>query len=533
MERFIKRLGFTLVEVLLAVAIVAVISALVVPMVITKYQNETFDNAYEREIQSLEDILNQLPVTEKASSFDQTMMYFTTTGSTVSAANYANTSGKFLSKYMRVAKLCNNTPNGCFALNPDKSKTGTAMYTGNYKEFNSGVATTLTFNGTINNTSLFKGGSCAILKNGVSICIRPKTVINAGKSTEVTTEITGWLDLNGPNGPNVKDRDFREFTLVMSDGKFKLFTGTSGSQIYNYCDDEDNKDSLKCSPCKDADYLGGPTSTRRNLCCTYVNPEHDGCCNEETDFYKGSACCIATYANSEYYDRCYTVTPSQPPCIDIETDFYPGSTCCTDSAALPSGVTLNDLGSEVQAICGCDPNTVYDEGDTCCESPYVLCQSSELGATSSGGGTSGGGGSSDVVPPNFTVKVEEFWTVSNGDSLKVRFTFTPSATTDVGLSGAIVTKYDSDLYNLNIADCNRKEEMNKISWTSSTVVICTGFTSNMDVAHFSNNSYAGVSSVDMLVWPGTISNPIIIKPPVKLVETCFKEYDFDTPSCRL
>ena len=49
-----KNKGFTLTEVLLAVAIVGIIAALVLPMVVKNYQEKTLDAALNREKQTLD-----------------------------------------------------------------------------------------------------------------------------------------------------------------------------------------------------------------------------------------------------------------------------------------------------------------------------------------------------------------------------------------------------------------------------------------------------------------------------------------------
>ena len=53
-----KAPAFTLTEVLLAVLIVGVIAALVLPAVVTKYQDKTFESAFNREVHSLQDSID-------------------------------------------------------------------------------------------------------------------------------------------------------------------------------------------------------------------------------------------------------------------------------------------------------------------------------------------------------------------------------------------------------------------------------------------------------------------------------------------
>ena len=71
----IYKKAFTLVELLLAVTIVAVIAALVVPAVVTKYQQAVLENTYNKYMATLIDTIERLPITEGVSSFDKTSLY--------------------------------------------------------------------------------------------------------------------------------------------------------------------------------------------------------------------------------------------------------------------------------------------------------------------------------------------------------------------------------------------------------------------------------------------------------------------------
>lgn len=59
-----KAPAFTLTEVLLAVLIVGIIAALVLPAVVTKYQDKTFESAFNREVHSLQDSIDSLAAVE-------------------------------------------------------------------------------------------------------------------------------------------------------------------------------------------------------------------------------------------------------------------------------------------------------------------------------------------------------------------------------------------------------------------------------------------------------------------------------------
>ena len=168
--------AFTLTEVLLAVVIVGVIAAIVLPAAITHFQERGFTQAYDREIKIIESAINGLAVNENKSSFFDTMMYVNTEPET-----YTESAEKFLKKYLRISKICGDNNGDCF---------GKKYY--EYKDNDKKVY-----------SPEFKG-SCASLKNGMSICITPQVGVNA---------ISGFIDLNGPKGPNIFNKDLRTFSI--------------------------------------------------------------------------------------------------------------------------------------------------------------------------------------------------------------------------------------------------------------------------------------------------------------------------------
>lgn len=168
--------AFTLTEVLLAIVIVGVIAALVLPSVVTSFQQEIMNHQYSREVNAIHNALDNLTVAENKSSFFSTMMYLDSEPST-----YKDSSGKFIKKYLRIAHDCGDSNGSCFAdtyyefKNNDK-----VVYKPDYK------------------------GACAQLKNGSSLCLIPQIAAN---------KIEGIIDLNGPKGPNVYGKDLRPFSF--------------------------------------------------------------------------------------------------------------------------------------------------------------------------------------------------------------------------------------------------------------------------------------------------------------------------------
>ena len=167
--------AFTLIEVLLACVIVGVISALVLPVFVSKYRQKSFDLGFERQIKSLNNAIDALAITENKDYF-KTVMYTSEEPET-----YESNSGQFIKKYLKLSKYCGDSNRDCFANiyykyeNKDKS-----VYNPEFK------------------------GACGSLKNGSSICLTPQISAN---SPQVL------IDINGKKGPNVLGQDLRTFSL--------------------------------------------------------------------------------------------------------------------------------------------------------------------------------------------------------------------------------------------------------------------------------------------------------------------------------
>jgi len=154
--------GFTLAEALLAIVIVGILAALVLPIIVTNYKNKALDLAFKREKQTIENAILSIEVNESSS--------------------YIGVED-FMNKYLKISKFCSTNGSECF---------GEKYWT--YSDGDK-VEYEPTYN-----------GSCAILKNGMSVCM---TSIGAG----ITSNIL--IDLTGKKGPNVLGRDLRSFSVYV------------------------------------------------------------------------------------------------------------------------------------------------------------------------------------------------------------------------------------------------------------------------------------------------------------------------------
>ena len=89
--------AFTLTELLLAIAIVGIIAGLVLPKVIKSYQTKALDSAFSREIQTIQNSVDGLAVSENKASFFSTMMYKDS-----EPQGYEDNSGLYIKKYLNI-----------------------------------------------------------------------------------------------------------------------------------------------------------------------------------------------------------------------------------------------------------------------------------------------------------------------------------------------------------------------------------------------------------------------------------------------
>jgi len=272
--------GFTLTEVLVALGIVGVIAALVLPAVITHYNDSSFASAFKREKQAIKASLDALTINENKANFGDTIMY-----SASDPDSYENNAGTFIKKYLKISKYYGDTVSN---LDDIKSKCFAEkyyQYSGNDKKVYEPA---------------YKG-ACATLKNGASICLEPQ-IGSQG--------VRGIIDLNGPKGPNVVGRDYNEFGL----DRITFSDENSISKVLH--DPSDPKNSVfeegftplttdEGNPCGEND--------SSNACCKYRS-EHSLLPTGSDD-----PCCLNTTYSSGF-GACAKE-------INLVINYYPTSDC--------------------------------------------------------------------------------------------------------------------------------------------------------------------------------------------------------------
>lgn len=244
-----KAKGFTLTEVLLAVAVVGIIAALVLPSTISKFDSSILENGFKRQEQAIQTAIDVLPIKENATNFGETSMY--SDGSKTAEES----SGKFIKRYLRVSKYF-----GDAVINKDAIKK--ECFAQKYYEYSGGEKKELDID-----TMLF--GACAKLKNGASLCLAPQI--------GTTNNIQGVMDLNGPKGPNIIGRDMR--SIVLNQVTFSNYSTKVSDDVSTdvYTTDNPNLNPDKPEPCEEGNYT--------TACCNYfqsmgriTNSSH-GCCS--------------------------------------------------------------------------------------------------------------------------------------------------------------------------------------------------------------------------------------------------------------
>jgi hypothetical protein len=98
-----------------------------------------------------------------------------------------DTSGKFMKRYLRLSKYYGDVES-------HKDQIKKECFANKYYEYAEGKKKDFVIDDLLH-------GACAKLKNGASLCLSPQI--------STTNDIQGVMDLNGPKGPNVKDKDLR------------------------------------------------------------------------------------------------------------------------------------------------------------------------------------------------------------------------------------------------------------------------------------------------------------------------------------
>lgn len=178
-------LGFTVAEVMIAMAIVGVIAAITVPTIMANYQRQTLTTQFQKNYVDLEQNLTFL----QAENYAKTNMYSSILNKK-DGKDIADTSGKFLKEYYQVQKDCETTAQPCFA--------------SAYWNISSGTSANFTCN----------DGYTITTKSGTAICMIPASIATDEETeTETKNPAKVFIDVNGAEDPNIAGRDLFTFNI--------------------------------------------------------------------------------------------------------------------------------------------------------------------------------------------------------------------------------------------------------------------------------------------------------------------------------
>lgn len=182
-------LGFTLAELIVAMAIVGSVAALTLPTVITNHQNKVMQISLQKAYRDLENNLEELYASNYKTGFYQSKL------TSVSGIT------DFLNNYYSISQKCSATPQPCFAAK--------------YVSLNA-LSTEVAFS--------CEGGTSVQLKDNTAICIIPATPAQAAKAENPDTgekaqeakeavPANVYVDVNGNEPPNIGGRDMFMFQI--------------------------------------------------------------------------------------------------------------------------------------------------------------------------------------------------------------------------------------------------------------------------------------------------------------------------------
>lgn len=209
-----KLLGFTLSELIIAIAVVGIIAAVTVPALVQHYQKDMQVTMLKKMYNDLQNNLTQLQTENINSDFKHSRL----------GENSADVEG-FFDDYYNVKRKCGTNPVPCFA--------------SSYRNIeNSGSIDT--------DFDLTDNSYCVLLIDGASICIVPQHFSAISGPTDPHV----YVDVNGPDKPNIGGRDM----FVMGINSISGTVDVVSSEHYNTDTIEQFREYLFNDYCRSSHY---------------------------------------------------------------------------------------------------------------------------------------------------------------------------------------------------------------------------------------------------------------------------------------
>ncbi len=207
-------LGFTITELIIAMGIIGVISALTVPVLIAHYQTQSLQLILKKTYGELRQNLDMF----QTESYKK-KLYASSLSTLDGSKTVTETAGRFLTNYFRVAKDCETTAQPCFA--------------DSYRTIDSATGTNFSCN----------SGYNVLLASGAAICLIPP-------ATDTPAKV--YIDVNGQDKPNIGGRDM--FTVYIYDD-FSIDEKDITPDVIKSGDAKDDRETLFNNSCKTS-YVG-------------------------------------------------------------------------------------------------------------------------------------------------------------------------------------------------------------------------------------------------------------------------------------
>lgn len=223
-----KKVGFTLAEVLITLAIIGVVAAITIPTIVINSQKNSYLTSLKKAYTNFNQVLIKMAADNGCTGDLKCTGFFDTD---------ANTLGQAFVKYFKIAKDCGTTEDGCWA---DKMS-------GNY-DGSDGKSDTSTFSyiGNRNNNYQFITTDGIAYSVDYTSCMNEAALVNAPHESEYCGVL--FIDVNGLKGPNNYGRDM--FWFGISNGKGPLLYPAGGSEfvVWNWWWQDGSGNPRACSP---------------------------------------------------------------------------------------------------------------------------------------------------------------------------------------------------------------------------------------------------------------------------------------------
>jgi prepilin-type N-terminal cleavage/methylation domain-containing protein len=206
--------GFTLVEVLLVVAIVGIISAITIPSIITKYQKKVVETKLKEDYAIFQQVIRSNLA--DGVSMDMTVV----DGSTQILKTFVNT---YFAHYMKISKICVEKA-GCWQSKTQNKDLKNNKLPNGWDRGGIGIGS---------------GIITLRLDNGTNLCIDGwgggDIRRRFGVDTTSNSGLTIYIDANGDSGPNRIGKDIYVLTYTSDNGILPAGYHKTASEIDKNC----------------------------------------------------------------------------------------------------------------------------------------------------------------------------------------------------------------------------------------------------------------------------------------------------------